>query len=163
MDLMASLRALGRQRILTCFLLLLTLLGGVAAWVKLPGPYTTESMVTLIPSKQAAKVNGNNPYLSYGGSENVAGDIVLREVMDPGTTVALAKRGYTASYTVADDLNTSAPRSHGEARGEQEGTGRRARGGPRPGAHLRPPADPGRGALPAARWPCLRQPVGRLE
>jgi hypothetical protein len=109
MDLTASLRALRRQWILAGFLLVLTVAAGVAAWVKMPGPYSTESMVLLVPSQQASKLNGNNPYMSYGGSENIAGDIVLRQVMDPATITALASRGYTASYTVADDPTTSGP------------------------------------------------------
>jgi hypothetical protein len=109
MDLTASLRALRRQWILAGFLLVLTFAAGVAAWVKMPGPYSTESMVLLVPSQQASKLNGNNPYMSYGGSENIAGDIVLRQVMDPATITALASRGYTASYTVADDPTTSGP------------------------------------------------------
>jgi hypothetical protein len=66
-------------------------------------------MVLLVPSQQASKLNGNNPYMSYGGSENIAGDIVLRQVMDPAAITALASRGYTASYTVADDPTTSGP------------------------------------------------------
>jgi len=109
MDLTASLRALRRQWILTGFLLVLTFVAGVAAWVKMPGPYQTQSMVVLVPSQQASKLNGNNPYMSYGGSESVAGDIVLRQVMDPATMTALASHGYTASYTVADDPTTSGP------------------------------------------------------
>jgi hypothetical protein len=109
MDLMASLRALRRQWILTAFLLLLTFAAAVATWVKLPGPYSSVSMVTLVPSQQASKLNGNNPYMSYGGSENVAGDIILRQTMDPATVVALAQRGYTGSFTIADDPNTSGP------------------------------------------------------
>jgi hypothetical protein len=109
MDLTASLRALRRQWILTGFLLVLTFVAGVAAWVKIPGPYTTESMVVLIPSKQEAKINGNNVYLSYGGSESVAGDIVQRQVMDPATLTALYNKGYTGSYTIADDPATTGP------------------------------------------------------
>jgi hypothetical protein len=109
MDLTASLRALRRQWILAGFLLVLTFAAGAAAWVKIPGPYTTESMVVLVPSKQEAKINGNNVYLSYGGSENVAGDIVQRQVMDPATVTALYNKGYTGSYTIADDTNTTGP------------------------------------------------------
>ena len=109
MDLMASLRALRRRWILTAFLLLLTSAAAVATWVKLPGPYSSVSMVTLVPSQQASKLNGNNPYMSYGGSESVAGDIILRQTMDPATVVALAQRGYTGSFTIADDPNTSGP------------------------------------------------------
>jgi hypothetical protein len=109
MDLMASMRALRRQWILTGFLLILTFVAGVAAWVKLPGPYSAESMVALIPSHQASTLNGNNPYMSYGGSENIAGDIVLREVAAPANVNALANQGDTGSYTLVDDPTTSGP------------------------------------------------------
>jgi hypothetical protein len=109
MDLAASMRALRRQWILASVLLILTFVAGMAAWVKMPGPYSTESMVVLLPSQQASKLNGNNPYESYGGSESVAGDIVLRQVMDPAVITALANKGYTASYAIADDPNTSGP------------------------------------------------------
>jgi hypothetical protein len=109
MDLAASMRALRRQWILTCFLLLLTFAAGVAAWVKLPGPYQAESMVALVPSHQESLANGNNPYLSYNGSEAIAGDIVTRQVMAPNIVQALAGQGYTGSYTIVDDPNTVGP------------------------------------------------------
>ena len=109
MDLAASLRTLRRQWILTCLLLLLTFAAGIGAWVKLPGPYSAESMLALVPSHQESIQNGNNPYLSYNGSEVVAGDIVLRQVMAPGTVQALANQGYTGTYTIADDPNTTGP------------------------------------------------------
>ena len=109
MDLAASFRTLGRQWILTFFLLILTFAAGVAAWVKLPGPYSAESMVALVPSHQESIQNGNNAYLSYNGSEVVAGDIVLRQVMAPTTVLELAGRGYTGAYTIADDPNTTGP------------------------------------------------------
>jgi hypothetical protein len=109
MDLMASLRALRRQWILTGFLLVLTFMAAVAVWVKLPGPYSTKSMVALVPSLQASKLNGNNPYMSYGGSENVAGDIILREVLAPATASALAAQGDTGSYSIVDDPTTGGP------------------------------------------------------
>src|ERR1035438_420965 len=109
MDLAASFRTLGRQWILTCLLLVLTFAAGVAAWVKLPGPYSAESMVALVPSHQESIQNGNNAYLSYNGSEVVAGDIVLRQVMAPTTVQDLAGQGFTGSYTIADDPNTTGP------------------------------------------------------
>lgn len=109
MDLVASMRTLRRRWILTTTLLLLTLVGAALAWVKIPGPYQAESMVVLIPSHQTSIVNGNNPYLSFGGSENVAGDIVLRQMMAPQTVVSLAARGYASSYEVVDDPSTSGP------------------------------------------------------
>lgn len=109
MDLVASMRTLRRRWILTSALLLLTLVGTAFLWVKKPGPYQAESMVALIPSHQSSIVNGNNPYLSFGGSENIAGDIVLRQMMAPQTAAALANRGYGDSYEIVDDPTTSGP------------------------------------------------------
>jgi len=109
MDLVESGRTLRRRWILTSFLFLLTLFVAVAAWVKIPGPYQAESMIVLYPSKQAAKINGNNPLMSFGGSLNVAGDIVLREVSAPTSVAALAAKGYSSSFTIADDPNTTGP------------------------------------------------------
>jgi len=109
MDLVASGRALRRRWILTSFLFLLTLAAALAAWVKLPGPYQAESMTVLYPSQQASKPNGDNPLMSFGGSLNVAGDIVLREVSAPSYMAQLAAHGYTSSFTIADDPNTTGP------------------------------------------------------
>jgi hypothetical protein len=109
MDLTASLRALRRRWILTTLLLLLTLAASYDLWHKAVGPYSAESIVGLIPSTQSSKTNGGNPYLSYSPTENVAGDIVLREVMAPATAATLAAQGDTASYTIADDPNTTGP------------------------------------------------------
>jgi hypothetical protein len=109
MDLVESGRTLRRRWILTSFLFLLTLFAAGVAWVKIPGPYQAESMIVLYPSKQAAKINGNNPLMSFGGSLNVAGDIVLREVSAPTAVAALAAKGYSSSFTIADDPNTTGP------------------------------------------------------
>lgn len=109
MDLVASGRTLRRRWILTSFLFLLTVVAALAAWVKLPGPYQAESMVVLYPSQQASKLNGDNPLMSFGGSINVAGDIVLREVSAPSYAARLAAHGYTDSFTIADDPTTTGP------------------------------------------------------
>jgi hypothetical protein len=109
MDLVASGRTLRRRWILTSFLFLLTLAAALAAWVKLPGPYQAESMTVLYPSQQASKPNGDNPLMSFGGSLNVAGDIVLREVSSPSYAAQLAAHGYTSSFTIVDDPNTTGP------------------------------------------------------
>src|SRR5580693_3041015 len=109
MDLVASGRTLRRRWILTSFLFLLTLAAALAAWVKIPGPYQAESMTVLYPSQQASKLNGNNPLLSFGGSLNVAGDIVLREVSSPAYVAQLVARGYSSSFTIVDDPNTTGP------------------------------------------------------
>jgi hypothetical protein len=109
MDLVASGRTLRRRWILTSFLFLLTLAAALVAWVKVPGPYQAESMTVLYPSQQASKLNGDNPLMSFGGSLNVAGDIVLREVSAPAYAAQLAAHGYTSSFTIADDPNTTGP------------------------------------------------------
>ena len=109
MDLVASGRTLRRRWILTSFLFLLTLVAALAAWVKIPGPYQAESMTVLYPSQQASKLNGDNPLMSFGGSLNVAGDIVLREVSAPSYAAQLAAHGYTSSFTIADDPATTGP------------------------------------------------------
>jgi hypothetical protein len=109
MDLVASGRTLRRRWILTTFLFLLTLAAALAAWVKLPGPYQAESMTVLYPSQQASKPNGDNPLMSFGGSLNVAGDIVLREVSAPSYVAQLAAHGYGSSFTIVDDPNTTGP------------------------------------------------------
>jgi hypothetical protein len=109
MDLGEFFRTLRRQWILTLLLLLLTLFAVYEANNKFSGPYQAESVIVLLPSQKAAEPNGRNPYLSFDSSINVAGDIVLRQVMDPHTVAALAAKGYSGSYEILDDPNTAAP------------------------------------------------------
>src|SRR5882757_2382680 len=66
-------------------------------------------MTVLYPSQQASKLNGDNPLMSFGGSLNVAGDIVLREVSAPSYAAQLAAHGYTSSFTIAGDPEQSEP------------------------------------------------------
>jgi hypothetical protein len=109
MDLVELFRTLRRRWILTLPLLALTFVMVAEANAKIPGPFQAESMVVLLPSVQSSAVNGNNPYLSFQGSLNIAGDIVAREVMDPRTVANLAASGYPSSYQIADDATTSGP------------------------------------------------------
>src|SRR5262249_24209262 len=109
MDLGEFFRTLRRQWILTLVLLLLTLFAVSQANKKFSGPYQAESVIVLLPSQKAAEPNGRNPYLSFDSSINVAGDIVLRQVMDPHMVANLAAKGYSSSYEIVDDPNTSAP------------------------------------------------------
>jgi hypothetical protein len=109
MDLGEFFRTLRRQWILTLLLLLLTLFAVYEANIKSSGPYQAESVIVLLPSQKAAEINGRNPYLSFDSSINVAGDIVLRQIMDPHTVAALAAKGYSSSYEIVDDPNTAAP------------------------------------------------------
>ncbi len=101
--------ALRRRWLLTTFLLLVTCFFGYNAYAKHSGPYSAESMVALVPSKQSSVLNGNNPYLSYGTSEIVAGDIVQRLVSAPDSAAKLAKEGYTGAFTMVDDSKTTGP------------------------------------------------------
>jgi capsular polysaccharide biosynthesis protein len=109
MDLAEVFRTLRRQWIVTLLLLLLTVFAVYEASVKFSGPYQAESVIALIPSQKASEPNGRNPFLSFDSSINVAGDVVLRQVMDPHTVANLAARGDASSYEIVDDPNTSAP------------------------------------------------------
>ncbi len=109
MDLMESLRNLRRRWILTSVLLLLTLACTAAAVVKLPTTYQSQSMVVLLASQSASKQSGGNPYLAFSNSLTDTADIVRREVMDPSTALALAARGYSATYLVTAASDTSGP------------------------------------------------------
>ena len=103
MDVSGSLHTLRRHWVLTTLLVLLTLLMAEAAWVKIPGPYQSQSQVALLASQQASQPNGNNPYLTFDGSLVTTADIVRREVLDPRIVTALAARGFTDSYEVQND------------------------------------------------------------
>ena len=103
MDVSGSLHTLRRHWVLTTLLVLLTLLMAEAAWVKIPGPYQSQSQVALLASQQASQPNGNNPYLTFDGSLITTADIVRREVLDPRIVTALAARGFTDSYEVQND------------------------------------------------------------
>jgi hypothetical protein len=84
-------------------LVLLTLVGAMAAWVKIPGPYQSQSQVVFLASQQVSKPNGNNPYLSFEGTLDTTADIVRREVMDPRVAATLADRGFKDTYDVEND------------------------------------------------------------
>jgi hypothetical protein len=108
MDVMGSLHALRRRWLLALLLLLATLAGAAALGMR-PGPYQSGSQVVLLPSQQISKPNGNNPYLSFGGSVSLTADLVRREMMDPRTALALAASGFPSTYQVVDDPATSGP------------------------------------------------------
>lgn len=109
MDVSGSLHTLRKHWVLTSLLVLLTLVAAVGAWVGIPGPYSSESQVVFLASKQSSKVNGNNPYMSFGGTLSTTADLVRREVMDPRIVAELAGRGYTAAYQVVDDPQATGP------------------------------------------------------
>jgi hypothetical protein len=109
MDLFEALRILRARWILTSVMLILALGATAVATIKLPRTYIASSSVVLLASPSLSKPNGNNPYLSFDGSLNSAGDVVRYEVMSPLTAKALAAEGYSASYVVADALDTPGP------------------------------------------------------
>ena len=100
---------LRKHWVLTSFLVLLTLVAAVGAWVKTSGPYQSQSQVVFLASQQASKLNGNNPYLSFQDSLNMTGDIVRQGVMDPRVVAALAAKGFKDSYLVQDDPLSAGP------------------------------------------------------
>ena len=106
MELLSSLR---RRWILTCSLLLLTLIGTAAALVKLPATYESVSSVVFLAPKNVAKAYGGNPYLAFNSTLNQTADVVRYEVMDLRTVNSLAARGYTSTYLVTDATDTAGP------------------------------------------------------
>lgn len=106
MDLLSSLR---RRWVLACSLLLLALAGTGYAQVKLAPTYQSTSSVVLLAPKNAAKLNGGNPYLAFDSSLNQTADVVRYETNDPRTVSLLASRGDTATYLVTDATDTSGP------------------------------------------------------
>jgi hypothetical protein len=108
MNVTGTLQILLKRWMLTLPLLVLALVGAGVLAMR-PGPYQTESQVVLIPSQTIAKANGNNPFLAFENSISLAADLLRRELIDPATAQALAAQGYTSSYDVSDDPNTSGP------------------------------------------------------
>jgi hypothetical protein len=108
MDMMELFRTLRKRWVLTALLLLASIAGAAYLAAK-PGPYQSVSMVTLLPSRQASRPFGFNPYLSLNASLTLTSDLVRREVSDPREALSLAKLGYSAPYIVADDPQTAGP------------------------------------------------------
>jgi hypothetical protein len=98
-----------RRWVLTTALLLLALVGTAAATQVLPKYYQAQSMVTLLPSTNFSKTNGNNPYLSFDGSLPVTAQLIGYQLMDPRTVQTLSNEGYSASYSTGLALNSTGP------------------------------------------------------
>ena len=109
MDVSGSLHTLRKHWVLTSLLVLVTLVAAVGVWIEIPGPYSSESQVVFLSSRQGSTANGSNPYMSFTGTLSTAADLVRREAMDPRVVAQLASRGYTASYQVADDPAATGP------------------------------------------------------
>ena len=108
MDAMGWIAALRRRWVLALVLLLPTLFATAALALK-PGPYQAESQVAVLPSKQASKPFGGNPYLTFTNSVNITADLVRREVTTQQTAQRLAAQGFASSYQIVDDPDPSAP------------------------------------------------------
>lgn len=106
MELLASLR---RRWILTSVLFALTLAATAAALVKLPWTYQGQSSVVFLASQDSSKPFGGNPYLAFSAALNETADVIRYEVSDQRTAQALAANGYSASYTIADAVDTAGP------------------------------------------------------
>lgn len=109
MNLTESLQTLRKRWVLTSLLLFLALAMTAAAVIKLPKSYQSSSTVAFLPSQSSAKAFGNNPYLDFDSSLNIAADVVGRRMMDPAITSALAAQGYSSTYQVADAPNAPGP------------------------------------------------------
>jgi hypothetical protein len=109
MDLITSLRALGRHWVLTSFLLLVTLAGAAAVAFVLPWTYQAQSTVVLLPSRAASQATGNNPYLAFDASDTNTAYLLGVEVTGPTSGKALAAAGDTGTYTVGLSPDTNGP------------------------------------------------------
>lgn len=103
---MSSLR---KRWVLTCALLLLTLVAGGAAWKKLPPTYQSTSSIVFLVPQSTYKSYGNNPYLAFNSTLNQTADVVRYETNDVRTANSLKAQGYTSSYLVTDAIDTSGP------------------------------------------------------
>lgn len=108
MNVTGTLHTLLRRWYVTLPLLALSL-GFAGVLFARPGPYQVESQVVLLPPQTITSQNGDNPFLGFDNSITLAADLLRRELVDPATAQALAAKGYTSSYQVSDDPDTSGP------------------------------------------------------
>ena len=88
-------------------LLILALAGTAEAAARLPRSYQSQSSVVLLASRSASRLNGGNPYLSFGPSLTLTAEVLIQELMAPQTAHGLAARGFHSSYTVALAADTT--------------------------------------------------------
>jgi len=103
MDVSGALHILRKHWILTSVLVLLTLVGAMQAWVKIQGPYQSESSVVFLASDQASAPDGHNPYMAFDATLATTADIVRRQVLDPRVVAALAAHGFKDTYDIEND------------------------------------------------------------
>lgn len=106
MELAAILR---RQWILTCVMIVITLVGVIGVLIKLSWTYQSTGSVVFLISKNSAKNFGGNPYLGFNTALNQTADVVRYEVMDIETANYLAAQGYPGSYLITDAIDTAGP------------------------------------------------------
>jgi hypothetical protein len=106
MELAAILR---RQWILTCVMVVVTLVGVIGVLIKLSWTYQSTGSVVFLISKNSAKNFGGNPYLGFDTALNQTADVVRYEVMDIETANHLAAQGYPGSYLITDAIDTAGP------------------------------------------------------
>ncbi len=63
--------------------------------------------MVLLASRSASRLNGGNPYLSFGPSLTLAADVLSTALMAPDTAQRLAERGFRSVYTVALATDTT--------------------------------------------------------
>src|ERR1700722_8934476 len=90
-----------RRPVLTAGLIVIALLGCAAVLAWFPGTYQSQASVVLLASKSAAKLTGDNPYLSFTPSLSLTADVVSRALTGPAVGERLATQGFTDAYTVA--------------------------------------------------------------
>jgi hypothetical protein len=106
MDLLKILR---KRWKLTASLFVLTLVATIGALMALPWSYQAQANVLLLPSNTMAKPFGGNLYLAFSYTLTQTANVVQLEVTDDKTGAALAAQGYTASYSVDQAPNATAP------------------------------------------------------
>lgn len=106
MDLLKILR---KRWKIAASLFVLTLVATAGALIELPWSYVAQANVLLLPSNSMSKPYGGNPYLAFDYTLTQTANVIQLEATDASTSATLAAQGDTASYTVEQAPNASAP------------------------------------------------------
>lgn len=99
-----------RKRIVTtATLLIVTLVATGASLFILPWTYSAEANVLVLPSSALAKPFGGNPYLAFNDTVGETANVLMYQITDARTALALQAAGYTSSYTAVAAPGASAP------------------------------------------------------
>lgn len=109
MDLLDSLNILMRRWWLTLPILLVTILGAVAAVLLLPWSYESKATTVFLASSVQAKQTDGNPWMIFDRSLTITAEVVGREMMDDRTIAAIHARGLMSTYTVMVAANSIGP------------------------------------------------------